>query len=308
MPVPVIIDCDPGHDDVFAIWLAAGSPGLDVRAITTVAGNVDVEQTTLNALAACSVAGIDVPVARGADRPRVREPFRAADVHGPNGLGGIERPAVTVPLDDRSALDLIDAVLTDSSEPVSIVALGPLTNIAALVASRPHLQPSIERVVWMGGSTERGNSTPYAEFNAFSDPHAADVVLRSGVPFTMVGLNVTHQTAVDDDLFARLVAIDTDSARFGVRLLIELREAFQTLYGRNPPIHDAVAMAVALEPGIVTSTRTRVDVELEGTQTLGATSVDLHDRLHREANADVALRLDVDRFWDVLVAALAALR
>ncbi|NYG21462.1 inosine-uridine nucleoside N-ribohydrolase [Agromyces hippuratus] len=171
MPIPVIIDCDPGHDDVFALWLAAGHPSLDLVAVTTVGGNVPLEHTTRNARIALSVAGVtDVPVAAGAAGPLVRPLQTAEWIHGENGLGGPVLPEPTVPLDPRTATELIADVLEASAEPVAIVATGPITNIAILLRDRPELAGRIREIVWMGGSTERGNATPYAEFNALVDP------------------------------------------------------------------------------------------------------------------------------------------
>ncbi|MEJ3403261.1 nucleoside hydrolase [Rathayibacter sp. YIM 133350] len=309
MSIPLILDCDPGHDDVFAIWLAAASPAVDLRAVTAVAGNGLLEHTQRNARIALTVAGVhDVPVAAGADRPLVK-PLATADwIHGENGLGGPRLPEPTVPLETRDALTLMSDVLRASAEPVAIVATGPLTNVAALLRERPELADRIREVVWMGGSTERGNVTPAAEFNAWVDPEAADLVVRSGVPFTMVGLNVTHTALVSADVRRRLAAVGNRTSAFGTELLDYFCATNDAVFGMpDGPLHDPVAVAVLTDPDAVTLVHTRLDIEVAGTETSGATSVDLDGMLGREPNARVALALEVPRFWDAVLAAVAAL-
>ncbi|GAA1058276.1 ribosylpyrimidine nucleosidase [Agromyces luteolus] len=314
MTVPVIVDCDPGHDDVFALWLAAGHPALDLLAVTTVGGNVPLEHTSRNARVALSVAGVtDVPVAAGAPGPLARELSTAEWIHGANGLGGPELPdpdagPSPVPLDPRAATELIADTLAAASEPVAIIATGPITNVAVLLRDRPDLARRIREVVWMGGSTERGNATPYAEFNAWVDPEALDLVLRSGVRFTMVGLNVTHRALVTSRVRDRLAAIGTRTAGFGDELLEFFCRTNDEVFGMpDGPLHDPVAVAVLADPGSVEVVRTRLDVELVGSETLGATSVDLDGMLGREPNAFVAMDVDVDRFWAGVEAAVARL-
>src|SRR5690606_21897257 len=191
-------------------------PAIELRAITTVAGNGRIDHTTYNARVACTVAGIHgVPIAQGAAGP-LAGTLRPADwIHGANALGGPELPEPTVPLDPRDAVTLIADVLEASAEPVTLVPTGPLTNIAQFIQQRPDLLPQVARVVWMGGSTGRGNVTPYAEFNAYTDPEAITVVLESGVDFTMVGLNISHQALITREVRERVRAIGTRTAAFG---------------------------------------------------------------------------------------------
>lgn len=310
MPTPVILDCDPGHDDAFAIWLAAGLPGIDLRAITTVGGNGRLEDTTHNARVVCTVAGItDVPIAAGAAGPLVRTLTPAEHIHGPGALGGPVLPEPTVPLDDRGAVQLIRDTVHASDGPVTLVPTGPLTNIASYLAAYPADRERIAEIVWMGGSTGRGNVTPYAEFNAWVDPEAVDIVLRSGVRFTMVGLNVTHQALVGDAVQRRIAAIGNETATFGTELLTFFRGSYQDAE-RMPeaPLHDPVTVALVARPELVTTVHTRLDVELHGTETAGATSVDLLDARHREPNAWVATTLDAPGFWDLVEQAVRALR
>ncbi|MCI2956486.1 nucleoside hydrolase [Agromyces atrinae] len=309
MSIPVILDCDPGHDDVFAIWLAAGHPSLDLRAITTVGGNVELRFTEYNARVACTVAGISgVPVAAGAAGPLERELETAEWIHGENGLGGPELPEPTVPLDERDATTLMADVLLASDEPVAIIATGPLTNVAILLRDRPDVIDRIREIVWMGGSTERGNVTPYAEFNSWVDPHALAAVLASGVRFTMVGLNVTHRALVTPAVRASIEAVGNATAAFGGELLEFFCRTNDEVFGLpDGPLHDPVAVAVLTDPSPVTLVHTRLDVELTGTETLGATSADLDGILGREPNAWVAVDLDVAAFWADVEAAVARL-
>lgn len=309
MSIPVILDCDPGHDDVFAIWLAAGHPSLDLRAVTTVGGNVPLGFTSLNARIALTVAGVTgVPVAAGAAGPMARELSTAEWIHGENGLGGPELPAAAFDLDPRSATELMADVLAEASAPVAIIATGPITNVAVLLRDRPDLIPQIREIVWMGGSTGRGNATPAAEFNAWVDPEALDLVVRSGVRFTMVGLNVTHRALVTPAVRARIAAVGTGAAAFAEELLEFFCRTNDEVFGLpDGPLHDPVAVAVLADPGCVDVVHTRLDVELAGTETVGATLVDLDDMLHREPNAYVAVGLDVERFWGLVEDAVARL-
>ncbi|MET0725488.1 MAG: nucleoside hydrolase [Leifsonia sp.] len=307
--IPVILDCDPGHDDVFAIWLAAGSPHLELRAVTAVAGNGTLVHTERNARIALSVAGVtDVPVAAGANAPLARPLSTAEWIHGENGLGGPELPEPTVPLDPRSAVELMADVIAASDRPVAIVATGPITNVAMLLRERPDAASGIREIVWMGGSAGRGNVTPAAEFNAWVDPEALSIVVDSGIRFTMVGLDVTHTALVTAEVMRRIAAVGNATARFGSDLLEFFCSTNAAVFGMpDGPLHDPVAVAVLADPDSVGTVFTRLDVELAGTETTGATLVDLDGMLGREPNAHVALTLDVPRFWASVEAAIAAL-
>jgi inosine-uridine nucleoside N-ribohydrolase len=247
-------------------------------------------------------------VAAGAARPIERELETAESIHGDNGLGGPVLPEPAMPLDPRSATDLIADTVLGSAEPVAIVATGPITNVAIALRDRPELAGRIREIVWMGGSTERGNWTPYAEFNAWVDPHALAIVVGSGIRFTMVGLNVTHQALVTSTVRGRLATAGNSTAAFGDELLEFFCRTNDEVFGMpDGPLHDPVAVAVLADPGCLELTHTRLDVELAGTETQGATSVDLGGVLRREPNAWVATGIDVERFWSGLGDAIARL-
>ena len=298
---PILLDCDPGHDDAIAILVAAGHPEADLRAITTVAGNAELGKTTLNARRVATLAGLDdVPIAAGAAGPRRGELLTALDVHGESGLDGAELPEPAVALDPRPAVELLAA-----SGPATLVATGPLTNVAALLEHAPE---AVGELVWMGGSTGRGNARPLAEFNALVDPEAAALVFARGVPVTMVGLDLTHQALATPDVLARIGALGTPVAEAVLGWLGFFAATYRDVFGfPGPPVHDPCALAAALDPSLVRCVDAFVAVETDGRLTRGATVVDLHGRLSDPPNARVAMDLDVARFWDLVVDALAAL-
>ncbi|MFJ8074075.1 nucleoside hydrolase [Streptomyces sp. NPDC096176] len=309
MPVPVIVDCDPGHDDALALVLAAGDPAVDLLAITTVAGNQTVDKTTLNARRICTVAGITgVPLAAGCARPLVQPLLVADDVHGESGLDGPAFGEPTVDAVPEHAVDLMHRVLTEHPEPVTLVPTGPLTNVALLLTRHPESAAHIREIVLMGGSTGRGNRTPAAEFNIHVDPEAAHTVFTSGLPVTMCGLNVTHQALVTGEVLARLERLDTRLSRICAELMTYFAATYRRLWGfAAPPLHDPVAVARVIDPEIVRCVEANVVVELHGQYTRGATVTDLHQYLDRPVNAQVAVELDTERFWDRVIAAVDAL-
>jgi inosine-uridine nucleoside N-ribohydrolase len=304
--IPVILDCDPGHDDMVAIMLAAADPRVDLLAITTVAGNGTLERTTHNARAVCSLAGIrDVPIAAGAPGPLVGRLRTAAHVHGESGLEGAALPPPDVPLANEHAVSLTARLLRESPEPVTLVPTGPLTNVALLLRTWPDLLPRIREVVLMGGSLGAGNVEPLAEFNVFVDPEAADVVFSSGLPVTMCGLNVTHQALATDAVMDRLRALGTPLAETVVGLLGFFRDRYRELWGLEaPPVHDPVAVARVIDPALVRCEDAHVAVELHGTHTRGATVCDRFGVRGLAPNAKVALELDAAGFWELVVAAV----
>jgi inosine-uridine nucleoside N-ribohydrolase len=304
--IPTIHDCDPGHDDMVAMLLAAAHPRIDLLAVTTVAGNGTLERTTHNARAICSMAGIhDVAVAAGAPGPLVGSLRTASHVHGESGLDGAELSAADVPLAAEHAVDLMARLLREAAQPVTLVPTGPLTNIALLLRTYPDLASRVREIVLMGGSTGAGNVEPLAEFNVHVDPEAADVVFSSGLPVTMCGLNVTHQTLATKAVLERLRGLGTPLADTVVRLLLFFRDRYRDIWGLPaPPVHDPVAVARVIDPELVRCEEAHVAVELHGTHTRGATVCDRFGLRGRTPNASVAVELDTARFWDLVVSAV----
>jgi inosine-uridine nucleoside N-ribohydrolase len=304
MPRRCVLDCDPGHDDAIAIIAAVRAPQLDLQAITTVAGNGTLEQTTVNARKVAALIGADVPIAAGAAKPLRGDLVTAHDIHGQTALDGPELTA-QARLDPRSAHELLSAILA-SDEPTSVIATGPLTNVARLLTENPSAASRVDQIVLMGGTTERGNTTPAAEFNIFVDPEAAARVFDSGVPVRMAGLNLTHQAIADTEIRTRIAALHNPVADAVGGWLDFFAGAYRRYYDfAGPPIHDACAVAWAALPDLIDSTETFVAVELDGTWTRGATVVDLDGRLGHPPNTEVGMQLAQEPFWDFILDALA---
>ncbi|MEU9105783.1 nucleoside hydrolase [Streptomyces xanthophaeus] len=310
MPTPIILDCDPGHDDAMAILLAVGDPRVDLLAVTTSAGNQTIAKTALNARRMCALAkAFDVPVAAGYPKPLTGPLLVGDDVHGETGLDGWDFPEpAEVPLHSAHAVDLIHSLLTDSPEPLTLVVTGPQTNIAGLLALHPEDRHKIKEIVCMGGATHRGNTLPYSEYNILVDPEAAHEVLVSGVPMTYCGLNVTHQAPVTREVLGRILDVGTHISKVSAALLEFRSSTYDQIWDLpDAPLHDPVAIARVLDPTLVECVQAPVSIELRGEFTRGATVIDLYGVTGREPNALVATRLDTERFWDVFMKALAAL-
>lgn len=309
MALPVILDCDPGHDDAIALILALASPELDVLAVTTSAGNQTPDKTLNNALRILTLLGRDdIPVAAGAPKPLARELIIADNVHGESGLDGPKLPDPAFAPQAMTGLELMAKCLRESPQPVTLVPTGPLTNIALLLAAHPELKPRIARIVLMGGAAGAGNWTPAAEFNIYVDPEAADMVFKSGIPITMCGLDVTHEAQVMDEDIDRVRAITNPVAQCVAGLL-----DFFMIYHRDPkwgfagaPLHDPCTIAWLLAPELFHGVECRVDIETSGEHTVGMTVVDRYGLTGKPANALVLLGLDRPGFIDLLVTRLRA--
>lgn len=304
----VVLDCDPGHDDAIAILLAAASPSLDLEAITTVGGNQTLDRTTLNARRVCSVGGITtVPIAAGCDRPLVRESIVAGRIHGASGLDGVDWDEPAVEADPRDGVELlIELARREDARPLTVVATGPLTNVATALRRAPDLAGRIDRISIMGGAIGLGNWTPSAEFNIFADPEAAEVVITSGVPITLVPLEVTHLALATEPVLERIAALRTPVARMSEALLRYFTDTYREVFGfPAPAVHDPCAVAAIIEPGIVPTRRMNVAVDTVSILSAGRTVVDVYGTTGRKPNVDVAVGLEVDRFWDLVLEALA---
>lgn len=307
MTLPVIIDCDPGHDDAVALLLAVASPAIDLRAVTTCFGNCSLEDATRNALQILDLAGAErVPVAAGAAGPLRGDTALGNYVHGRSGLDGPELPEPSRPPLPLRAVELMADVLEESREPVTLVVTGPMTNAAQLLIDRPDLAPRIAEIVFMGGSTEGGNHTPSAEFNAFADPEALDLVLRSGIPIRMVGLNLTHQALATQEVVEAMRSSPSSPARVCAAWMGFFGDSYHRVWEfESPPVHDPCTIAALIDPDLVEWREAFVAVELDGRWTRGETVVDLHRRYpDHSPNARVAVRLDAAGFWRLVLGAL----
>ena len=305
--LPIIIDCDPGHDDALMLMLAFGSGMFDVRAVTTSAGNQTQEKTLANTLKILSLIGANVPVYRGSDTPFFRNLVIAEYVHGESGLHGVDFAEATFKAESIMAVEGIARILAESEEKITIVPTGPLTNIAAFLLAFPNLKHKIERISLMGGGIFRGNMTPLAEFNMYVDPEAASVVFKAGIPITMCGLDVTHKAVVyqkDIDLF-RSIGNKTGAAAAG------LLEFYSVFYRENrieleggAALHDPCAIAWLIDPGMFTSRACFVEVETKGELTSGATVVDFYNVMNRTPNAEVCYDINRENYIEMLAAAI----
>jgi purine nucleosidase len=314
MPRRIVLDCDPGHDDAIALLLAHGSPQVELLAVTTVAGNQTIEKVTRNALVTARVGGITgVPFAAGCTRPLLRTLGVAGDIHGESGLDGPVLPEPDprrdVALDPRHGVDLIiDTVMAHPPGEVTLVPTGPLTNVAMAVRKEPRIVERVAEVVLMGGAYGPGNRTPVSEFNIGCDPEAAQIVFRESWPLTMVGLDLTHQALATPEVLARIAALNTAPARFVADLLTFFAAAYRRVQGfAAPPVHDPCAVAFVIDPQVLTTRRTPLDVEVAGALTAGMTVADLRGPEPARCRSRVAVTLDRARFWDMLVDALARL-
>jgi inosine-uridine nucleoside N-ribohydrolase len=307
-PTPILLDCDPGHDDAIALLLALASPELDLLGVTTVAGNQTLEKTTANALRVLEAVGRgDVPVAAGADRPLARDLFVGGYVHGESGLDGPVLPPPEGAPVGQHAVDFLAERILGSDRPVTLVPVGPLTNVALLLARHPAAAANLERIVLMGGAIAEGNVTPAAEFNIYVDPEAAWRVFRSGLPVTMIGLDVTHKALMVDAHAERLRGAG-ETGRFVAELYDFFVQYHRRTYGHEgAPIHDAVAVAQVLRPGIVETLPRHVDVDCESQLCRGRTVVDLWRRTGEEPNADVGVGIDADGFLELLCGRIESL-
>jgi inosine-uridine nucleoside N-ribohydrolase len=279
----IILDTDPGADDAMAILLALNSPELDVRALTVVAGNVVVEQGVENALKLVSLAGrCDLPVARGAHQPLAQKLITAEYFHGQNGLGNVELPAPACHADARFAPDLIIELVRKYPHEITLVPVGPLTNIALAVLKDPAIIPLVQEVVLMGGSISGGNATAAAEANIYNDPEAARVVFEAGWPVTMVGLNVTEKTLftrTDLDELARTRGREND---FAVNVLKFMVDLAAKLEAEGTAMHDPLAVGAVIDRSLITTRDMRVDVETRGEHTRGETVASRHNASDRK--------------------------
>ena len=312
MPINVIHDCDPGHDDAVAMLLAIGNPKINLLGVTTVGGNQSLDKVTYNARAILTMAGVnDVPVYQGCGRPLIRDLEVAASIHGETGLDGVELPEPTVPLQEMHAANfIVKTIMENEPKTITIVPTGPLTNIAMAARLEPKIVDRVKEIVLMGGGYHTGNWSSVAEFNIKTDPEAAHIVFNEPWKVTMVGLDLSHQALCTPEVQSRIEEIGTPLAHF----VSGLMDFFRLTYQQNqdfvdPPVHDPCPMAYLIDPSVIQTRRCPLTVEIHGTETLGMTVADLRgpEPPEDECNTQVATKLDFDKFWNLIIDAVKAI-
>ena len=297
----IILDCDPGHDDAVAIMLAAINPKIELLGITVVAGNQKLEKTVNNALKVCNHLNLDVPVYSGMSRPMIREQLIADDIHGETGLDGPKFEELKIKAEDKHAVNFIIDTLMNSDEKVTLVPTGPLTNIGMAIRFEPRIIEKINRIVLMGGSYQLGNMTPAAEFNILADPDAAHIVFSSGVKIVMMGLDLTRQASATKEVVEKIKSLNNKASKLFVDLMEFFAASQKNVFGWSaPPVHDPTTIAYIIDPECIEVKPMFCEIELWSERSYGRTLCDYFGILKKKPNVDVAVKLDFDRFWNLV--------
>ncbi len=309
LSLPIIMDCDPGIDDAFSLAMAVASDELEILGITTSYGNVGLSHTTTNALRVLDWLGVDIAVYPGIDRALLGTPVNASQYHGKTGL---EAPEIGPPTSIAQNLDAVSYLietLRSSQRKIIIVASGPLTNLAVMLRMAPDVASNIERIVFMGGSTDYGNDSPAAEFNMLCDPHAAQIILNSDIPKTMFGLNVTHQVIATPARVEAMRNIGNDSGRVFAEMSVFFEKVYRDRYGLDgSALHDPCTVAWLLHPELFETRKMRVDVETNSGLSFGRTVHDIWNIAGKGCHTEVAINADAEGFFRLLNSLLAKLR
>ena len=281
--------------------LAAKSEKLDLLGITVVAGNQTLEKTQVNARNVCQCLGLDVPVYAGCGQPMVREKMVAADIHGETGLDGPVFEPLTKPLEDKHAVQFMIDTLMGSDGDITMVTTGPMTNLAMAMRMEPRIVEKIERIVLMGGAYTNGNVTPAAEFNIIADADAAYVCFTSGRPITMVGLDVTRKALCYPAVVDRMEKVGNQASKLFVDLMRHFCKSQKEVFGwEGGPLHDPITVAYLIDPSVLTVKPMHAEIDIRSTQSYGRTNCDYFGYQKLEPTADVAVDIDVEKFWDII--------
>jgi inosine-uridine nucleoside N-ribohydrolase len=302
----IILDCDPGHDDMMAIILACASSKINLLGITTVAGNHSGDKTLNNALKTLTLIGeTHIPVARGFDKPLFRELTVAPHIHGASGLDGADLPEPGIEPSTLGAVDFIVQTLENKPKKSLIVATGPLTNIAMVLFKNPNLKKKIERIVIMGGALCDSNITPSAEFNIYVDPEAAKIVLESGLPITMVTLDVSNKALFTPRDIEKIESMGGNISKIVGSLLKFFYKTNRDTFGfRGAPLHDPITVAYTIDPEILKTKSLSVEVETIGVLTRGRIVADIYGITGKEPNVEVSSKLDLGRYKKLIFDAI----
>ena len=303
--IKMILDCDPGHDDAVALMVAGSSPKLELLGVTVVAGNQTIDNTVRNALHLVEYLGLDVPVYAGCALPMVRERKIADDIHGESGLDGPVFPPLQRKAEAEHAVNYLVRTLMASEGDIVVVTTGPMTNLAMALRMEPQIAQKISRIVLMGGSIGYGNVTPAAEFNIWADGEAAQVCFTCGAPVTMVGLDVTRKVLCYPHIVERMGAVGNRAGKLFAELMGHFCRTEKEVFGFDGgPLHDPVTVASLIDPELLTLQDMNVQIEIRAQQSYGRTNCDSFDYLHLPHTAQVAVDIDVERFWDIIEEAL----
>lgn len=301
----IILDCDPGHDDAVAIMLAGNHPDINLLGITVESGNQTLEKTGKNALHLCEYLSLNVPVYLGANRPLIRDVEVCEAIHGPSGLDGVTFPPLNRDFETKHAVHFIIDTLRASKKKITIVTTGPMTNLALALRLAPDVMPMIESVILMGGSIGNGNVSPAAEFNILSDPEAAHIVFTSGLKVTMIGLDVTRQVLVTQDIIDRMAKVNTKASDLFVKLMNVFNENQRKVFGFDGgPLHDPVTIAYLIDPDILDIAHVHCAIDLSRAASYGRTNCDVFGYLGLPKNTYVAKGINTHKFWDLIETAL----
>lgn len=298
----IILDCDPGHDDAVAILMAGIHPSIQLLGITTVAGNQTLNKTTINALNVCQYLNIDVPVCSGMSLPMVRKVQTIAnDIHGESGLDGPVFDKLTKELYKRHAVNFIIETLKNSNEKITLVVTGPMTNVAMAFRMEPSIVEKVKRVIFMGGSYQLGNVTPAAEFNIFADAEAAYVVFNSGVPLVMMGLDLTRQALCYPNIVERMGKVGGKASKLFVDLMGFFCKTQKQVFGwEGGPLHDPTCIAYIIDESCIETKDMYSEVEIRSEKCYGRTLCDYFGVTKNKPNSKVSIKLDVDKFWNIV--------
>lgn len=297
----IILDCDPGHDDAIAILLAGSNPEINLLGVTVVAGNQTLEKTANNALKVVQWLDLDVPVVKGCPGPMVRKQMIADDIHGKTGLDGHDFGEIKIKLQEEHAVNFIIDTILNSKEKITVVTCGPMTNLAMALRLQPKIKENIEEIVLMGGAYTFGNVSPAAEFNIIADAEAAYVCFTAGLTITMMGLDVTRKVQVLPEVVERMDKISNKAAEMFVNLMKFFNKSQKEVFGWDGgPLHDPLTVAYLIDPSVVTLKKMNARIDIRSTDSYGRTNCDYFDYLGYEKNANVAIDVDVEKYWDIV--------
>jgi len=297
----IILDCDPGHDDAIAIMLAARHPAIDLLGITIVAGNQTLNKTLVNGLNVCQKLDINVPIHAGMPKPIMREQIVADNIHGESGLDGPKFAPLVRKAESKHAIQYIIDTLMNSDGDITLVPVGPLTNIAVAMRMQPAILPKIREIVLMGGAYGTGNFTPSAEFNIYADPEAARVVFTSGVPLVMMGLDLTNQTTCTADVISRMKKVGGPAGElFSDIMSFTLKTQYENYGLAGGPVHDATCVGYLINPDAFKMQDMYVEIDVNNGPCYGRTVCDELGVTGKQPNTKVGMTIDTKWFWDLV--------